>query len=174
MRRIEEKIGRQLKKWNASISVAESCTGGLIAHRITNISGSSDYFDCAIVSYSNEAKRDLLGVSPSLIKQHGPVSEPVARAMAEGIRRQRQTTIGLATTGLAGPLGATAETPIGTVFIALASAEKTVVGSFYFQGSREDIKRHAADKALEMVVTYLVNDEGEVDGWKDKAFHRPR
>ena len=94
MRRIEEEIGRQLRKRNASISVAESCTGGLIAHRITNISGSSDYFDCAIVSYSNEAKRDLLSVSPSLIKQHGPVSEPVARAMAEGIRRQRQTTIG--------------------------------------------------------------------------------
>lgn len=174
MRRIEEKIGHRLRKGNATISVAESCTGGLIAHRITNVSGSSDYFDCGIVSYSNEAKRDLLGVSPSLIKQHGPVSEPVVRAMAEGIRRQRGTTIGMATTGLAGPMGGTQETPIGTVFIALASNEKTVVRSFCFQGRREDIKRHAADKALEMVLAYLVDAEGEREGWKDKAFHRPR
>ncbi len=159
MRRIEEEIGRQLRKRNASISVAESCTGGLIAHRITNISGSSDYFDCAIVSYSNEAKRDLLSVSPSLIKQHGPVSEPVARAMAEGIRRQRQTTIGLATTGLAGPLGATPETPIGTVYIALASADGTVVRRFSFPGEREDIKRRTADKTFEMVLAYFAGLE---------------
>ena len=159
MRRIEEEIGRLLRQRNASISVAESCTGGLIAHRITNISGSSDYFDCAIVSYSNKAKSDLLGVSPSLIKRHGPVSEPVARAMAEGIRRQRQTTIGLATTGLAGPLGATAENPIGTVYIALASADGTIVRRFSFPGEREDIKRQTADKSLEMILAYLADLE---------------
>jgi len=159
MRRIEEEIGHLLRQKNASISVAESCTGGLIAHRITNISGSSDYFDCAIVSYSNKAKIDLLGVSSSLIKRHGPVSEPVARAMAEGIRRQRQTTIGLATTGLAGPLGATAENPIGTVYIALASADRTIVRRFSFPGEREDIKRRTADKSFEMILAYLADLE---------------
>jgi len=159
MRRIEEEIGRQLIKRNASVSVAESCTGGLIAHRLTNISGSSDYFDSAVVSYSNRAKIDLLGVSPSLITQYGPVSEPVARAMAEGIRRQRQTTIGLATTGLAGPLGATPEIPIGTVYIALASADGTLVRRFSFPGDREDIKRHAADTGLEMILAYVADLE---------------
>jgi PncC family amidohydrolase len=164
MREIEETIGHRLRQGNATISVAESCTGGLIAHRITNISGSSDYFDCAIVSYSNEAKTNLLGVPSSLIKQHGPVSEPVARAMAAGIRHQRQTTIGLATTGVAGPLGGTPETPIGTVYIALACSEGTLVRRLFFSGKREDIKSHATDKALEMLLAYLVNSEEERSG----------
>ncbi|MBW2056071.1 MAG: CinA family protein [Deltaproteobacteria bacterium] len=152
--RVEERIGRRLRREGATISVAESCTGGLIAHRITNVSGSSDYFESGVVSYSNESKADLLGVRLSLIDDHGAVSEPVARAMAEGIRRKRNTTLGLATTGVAGPLGGTARSPVGTVFIALSGPNGTAVRRFCFKGTRLKVKRLAADKALEMVLEY--------------------
>ena len=154
MKRIEEKLGYLLRRWGATISVAESCTGGLIAHRITNVSGSSDYFESGVVSYTNQAKAELLGVPLSLIDQYGPVSEKVARTMAEGIRGKRKTTIGLATTGVAGPLGGTPETSVGTVFIALAYPGETVVRRFRFTGRRAKIKRLAAEKALEMVLEY--------------------
>ncbi len=143
----------------ATISVAESCTGGLIAHRITNVSGSSDYFESGIVSYSNPAKASLLGVPLSLIDRYSAVSEPVARAMAEGVRGKRKTTIALATTGVAGPLGGTPETPVGTVFIALACADGTSVRRFHFTGKRTQIKRQAAQKALEMILEYLSGNE---------------
>jgi len=159
MKRIEEKLGHLLRRWGATISVAESCTGGLIAHRITNVSGSSDYFESGVVSYTNQAKAELLGVPLSLIDQYGPVSETVARTMAEGIRGKRKTTIGLATTGLAGPLGGIPETPVGTVFIALAYPGETVVRRFHFTGRRAKIKRLAAEKALEMVLEYSPNYE---------------
>lgn len=159
MKRIEEKVGRLLRKRGATISVAESCTGGLIAHRITSVSGSSDYFESGIVSYSNQAKVELLGVPLSLIDQYGPVSEPVARTMAEGIRGKRKTTIGLATTGVAGPLGGTPKTPVGTVFIALACTDGTVVRRFHFTGKRTKIKRLAAEKALEMILEYPASHE---------------
>jgi PncC family amidohydrolase len=155
MIRIEEKIGRQLRSLKATISVAESCTGGLIAHRITNVSGSSDYFESGIVSYSNEAKADLLSVSLSLISRYGAVSEPVARAMAKGIRGKRQTTLGLAATGVAGPLGGTSEKPVGTVFVALSGPEGAVVRRFQFTGTRTEIKKLTATKALEMVLEYF-------------------
>lgn len=161
MKRTEEKVGHLLKRWGKTISVAESCTGGLIAHRITNVSGSSDYFDSGIVSYSNQAKVELLGVPLSLIDQYGPLSEPVARTMAEGIRSKRKTTIGLATTGVAGPLGGMSETPVGTVFIALARPGGTVVRRFHFEGTRTMIKRLAAEKALQMVLEYSTSHERE-------------
>ena len=161
MRRIEEEAGHRLKVQKATISVAESCTGGLIAHRLTNVSGSSDYFESGIVSYSNQAKIELLGVPSSLITQHGPVSEPVAKAMAEGVRARRKTTLGLATTGVAGPLGGTPETPVGTVFIAVASSEGTIARRFQFRGKRTDIKTRAAEKALEMVLEYCAASERE-------------
>jgi len=159
MTRIEKKIGHRLRRSEATISVAESCTGGLVAHRITNVSGSSDYFESGIVSYSNRAKVDLLGVPQPLIDQHGAVSEPVARMMAEGIRGKRKTAIGLATTGVAGPLRGTPEIPVGTVFIALASPNGTVVRQFHFEGNRIEIKKIAAEKALELVLEYSERHE---------------
>lgn len=159
MKRVEEKIGHLLRRRGGTVCLAESCTGGLIAHRITNVSGSSEYFESGIVSYSNQAKVDLLGVPLSLIDQYGPVSEPVARSMAEGIRTKRKTTIGLATTGVAGPLGGTPESPVGTVFIALARPEGTVVRRFHFTRKRITIKRLAAEKALEMVLEYVAGHE---------------
>jgi nicotinamide-nucleotide amidase len=159
MKRIEEKIGDLMRKRCETISVAESCTGGLIAHRMTNVAGSSDYFESGIVSYSNRAKAELLGVSPSLIDEHGPVSEPVARRMAEGIREKRKTTIGLAITGVAGPLGETPETPVGTVFIGLACPDGTIVRRFHFKGDRLKVKELATAKALEIVLKYSAHDE---------------
>jgi nicotinamide-nucleotide amidase len=161
MKRIEEKVGDLLRRWRATVSVAESCTGGLIAHRITNIPGSSDYFESGIVSYSNQAKGELLGVPPSLIDDYGPVSEPVARKMAEGIRDRRKTTIGLATTGVAGPLGGTSQTPVGTVFIGLASPNETVVRKFHFAGERTKVKDLAAETALHILFEYSIQHEKE-------------
>ncbi|NIQ39679.1 MAG: nicotinamide-nucleotide amidohydrolase family protein [Proteobacteria bacterium] len=159
MKRIEERIGHLLRKMRATISVAESCTGGLIAHRITNVAGSSDYFESAVVSYSNQTKVELLRVPQSLIDQHGPVSEAVAREMAEGIREGRKTTIGLAATGVAGPSGGTPEVPVGTVFIALATPDDATVKRFHFPGRRIQIKELAAEKALEMVLEYCNSHE---------------
>jgi PncC family amidohydrolase len=161
MKMIEERVGNLLREGKATISVAESCTGGLIAHRITNVSGSSDYFESGIISYSNQAKIELLGVAPRLIDRYGPVSEPVARAMAEGIRGRRKTTMGLATTGVAGPLGGTRESPVGTVFIGLACPDGTVVRRFHFAGKRAMIKRLATEKALEMVLEYSASHGGK-------------
>jgi nicotinamide-nucleotide amidase len=159
MKQIEEKVGHLLRSRGETISVAESCTGGLIAHRITSISGSSDYFESGVISYSNQAKTELLGVPSSLIIQHGAVSEPVAKAMAEGVRARRKTALGLAATGVAGPLGGTTKSPVGTVFIALASPEGTTARRFQFTGERTDIKTHAAEKALEMILEYCAGPE---------------
>jgi nicotinamide-nucleotide amidase len=161
MKRTEEKIRQVLKRWGATISVAESCTGGLIAHRITNVQGSSAYFESGIVSYSNQAKVELLGVPRSLIGQHGPVSEPVAIAMAEGVRKKRKTTIGLATTGIAGPSGGTPEAPVGTVFIAIASQHGTVVRRFHCPGGRTKIKKIAVEKAFEMLLEHTAGHESK-------------
>jgi len=155
MKETEEKVGRLLKQGCATISVAESCTGGLIAHRITNVSGSSGYFESGIVAYSNQAKVELLEVPQTLINRYGPVSEPVAKAMAERIREKSKTTVGLGTTGVAGPLGGTSKTPVGTVFIAFAGPNSSVVRRFHFTGKRTQIKRLAAETALEMVLEYF-------------------
>jgi PncC family amidohydrolase len=159
MKPIEEEIGELLRKLGATIAVAESCTGGLIAHRITSVSGSSDYFESAIVVYSNRAKEELLGIPASLIDSCGPVSEPVAGEMAAGIRQNRKTTLGLATTGVAGPLGGTLETPVGTVFIGFSSPEGTIVREYQFSGDRTHVKEHATEKALEMVREYAKQEK---------------
>jgi nicotinamide-nucleotide amidase len=147
-RRPEEEIGPLLRRRRTTLSVAESCTGGLVAHRITNVSGSSDYFEMGIVSYSNRSKVELLGVPKGDIDQ-------VAEQMGRGIRLRAKTDIGLATTGIAGPLGGTRETPVGTVFIGLDHEGGTEVREFHFRGNREEIKEKASRKSLEMLMEYL-------------------
>ncbi len=117
---VPEALVAQLERTGATIATAESCTGGLIAQRITAIAGVSPYFPGGVVSYSNEAKEDLLGVPHELIAAHGAVSAEVAEAMAEGVRRRFQATMGLAVTGIAGPTGGTPEKPVGLVFLGLA------------------------------------------------------
>ena len=128
-----------------TLSVAESCTGGLVSDRITNVSGSSDYFEGGIVSYSIEAKAEHLGIPLKYIERYGAVSPRVAKKMAEGVRQAFHTTYGLSTTGVAGPTGGTKKTPVGTVFIAVADERRTLVKKLRLKGSRREIKEEAAE-----------------------------
>ncbi|MBW1971454.1 MAG: CinA family protein [Deltaproteobacteria bacterium] len=145
-------LGEKLRAIKATISTAESCTGGLIGHLITNVAGSSDYFERGVITYSNLAKHELIGVDSRLIEKHGAVSEQVAKAMAEGIKNNAKTTIGIGVTGIAGPTGGSKEKPIGTVFIGVATPFETKVKRFQFKGKRIDIKFASAQKALEMAI----------------------
>ncbi|MBS3982940.1 MAG: competence/damage-inducible protein A [Dethiobacter sp.] len=149
-----------LFKRNQTIAVAESCTGGLLAHMLTNVSGSSAYFMQGQVVYSNRSKTELLGVQPELIEKHGAVSEEVARKMAENLRRRSSCDFALAITGVAGPTGGTAEKPVGLVFIAIAKAEGISCRKFNFIGNRETIKERAVMAALNMLRLYLLDING--------------
>ena len=148
-------VSAELKKKGLTIATAESCTGGLIAHTLTNVSGSSDYFDRGVVSYSNKSKMDLLGVPDELIRKHGAVSKEVAKAMAEGIRKKSKVDIGLATTGIAGPTGGTKDKPVGLVYIAISTSDSTVVRKFHFSGNRLENKESTCNAALNMLLEYL-------------------
>ena len=146
-------------KYKLTISVAESCTGGLIANRITNVSGSSKYFERGIIAYSNKSKVDLLGVPEKLIIKHGAVSEEVAKAMAIGIRKISNTDIGISTTGIAGPTGATPQKPKGLVYIGYSNSKSVIVKNFIFPDERERVKIKASQAAMEMVRRILTNIE---------------
>ena len=152
---ILQSVSSMLTKNKLKIATAESCTGGLIAHTLTNISGSSDFFERGIVSYSNQAKISLLDVSKNLLNKHGAVSEPVAKAMAEGVRKNSDVDIGLSTTGIAGPTGGTAEKPVGLVFIGLSTKTNTSVKKYQFKGSRLENKQSTCNTALKMLDDYL-------------------
>jgi PncC family amidohydrolase len=153
--KLEEKIGLILKKNNQKIATAESCTGGLIANRITNISGASEYFEAGFITYSNRAKTSFLTVPEEVILKNGAVSHDVALLMAEGVKRATDTDIGLSVTGIAGPTGGTLEKPVGTVYIGISSKTGTFVRLFVFNGNREDIKKQTSDAALMLVLDYL-------------------
>jgi nicotinamide-nucleotide amidase len=154
---LEDVVVRLLTDRRQTLAVAESCTGGFLAHRITNVPGASAVFLAGYVTYANEAKEGLLGVDPRLISAHGAVSEDVARAMAEGARRQANATFALATTGIAGPGGGTEEKPVGTVFVALAAEGATTqVGSFRFPDDRPTFKELTTQAALEMLRRLLL------------------
>ena len=153
---ILEKISLILKDKKLTIASAESCSGGLISHTLTNISGSSDYFDRGIVSYSNKAKMELLGVPEDVLEKYGTVSEQVAKAMAEGIRTKSNVDIGLSTTGIAGPTGGTKEKPVGLVYIGLSTKDEVLVKKFQFSGNRLENKENTCKAALQMLYDYLV------------------
>jgi nicotinamide-nucleotide amidase len=153
---LEEIVGALLRQRKFTIAVAESCTGGLIGGRFTNIAGSSDYFERSLVVYSNEAKTSLLGVPAGLIASKGAVSREVAGAMAGGIRDQAKTTFGLSVTGIAGPGGGTPEKPVGLVYISLASKDGVKVDEHRFLGTREQVRLRTAQEALDMVRRYLI------------------
>lgn len=148
---LEEVVGMYLVMKRKTVALAESCTGGLVAERLTRIAGSSAFFLGGVVCYSNELKTRLVGVPPELIAALGAVSKAVAQALAEGIRRRTGATIGLAITGIAGPGGGTPEKPVGLVFIALADERSTEVRQFQFPGDRERIRTWSAVAALEMI-----------------------
>jgi nicotinamide-nucleotide amidase len=148
---LEAVVGEQLAARGMRIGVAESCTGGLITSRLTDVPGSSRYVDQSVITYSNEAKTALLGVPAELIAAHGAVSETVAVAMADGIRSRAHVDIGVGVTGIAGPGGGSAEKPVGTVAIAAATASTIRSRVFRFAGEREQVKFQASQAALDMV-----------------------
>ncbi|WP_319503593.1 competence/damage-inducible protein A [uncultured Draconibacterium sp.] len=135
---LSEVIGRQLVLQNKKLAVAESCTGGYISHLITSVSGSSEYYNGSVTSYSNEMKEQLLGVSRENLEKYGAVSEQVAREMVEGVKRVMKADYAVATTGIAGPTGGTEDKPVGTVWIAVSGPEKTVVKKYTFVGDQRD------------------------------------
>jgi len=148
---IEQVTGTLLRARGWHLAAAESCTGGLLLSRLTDVPGSSDYVACGIVSYSNQSKLDLLGVDAEMIEAHGAVSEPVARAMAAGIRNRSGAEVGIAITGIAGPGGGTEAKPVGTVVIALETPAGALVRTRQLTGGRDLIRAMAAHGALDML-----------------------
>ena len=148
-------LGHLLSDAGLTLSVAESCTGGLIGHRITNVAGSSRYFLGGVVAYSYDAKERVLGVNHDELYDHGAVSEVVAREMARGVRRLLGTDLSVAVTGIAGPGGGLPGKPVGLVYIALSSRSEERCERFVWDGNRETNKALSADAALKMLVEYL-------------------
>lgn len=157
---LEKQLGRLLREAGLTIVTAESCTGGLISHRITNVSGSSNYFLGGVVAYSNEAKARILGVSRRSLELYGAVSEQVALEMARGARRLFRSDIAVSATGIAGPMGSTPEKPVGLVYIALAAPDGEWCERHLWAGDRETNKRLTAETALYMAVRYLMERKG--------------
>jgi nicotinamide-nucleotide amidase len=153
---MEEVVGLKLTLGGYTVSVAESCTGGLIAQRLTEVPGSSKYFMEGVVAYSNEAKTRTLGVDPALILENGAVSAPVARAMAEGIRKRAKTDFGLSVTGIAGPGGGSEEKPVGLVYIALTDDVQTKHRKMQIPGDRQLIRWRASQAALDLLRRRLI------------------
>ena len=154
--KMEEVVGLKLTIGGYTLSVAESCTGGLIAQRLTDVPGSSKYFIEGVVAYSNDAKTRTLGVEPVLLLEHGAVSAPVAEAMAEGIRKRARTDFGLSITGIAGPGGGSEEKPVGLVYIALADDAHTEHRRFIVPGDRQLIRWRASQAALDLLRRRLI------------------
>jgi competence/damage-inducible protein CinA-like protein len=154
---LEEVVIELLTKRNETIAVAESCTGGLLAHRLTNVPGASAVFPAGYVVYANQAKAGALGVDRKSIEEHGAVSDPVARAMAEGARAHAGSTYALSTTGIAGPTGGSPEKPVGTVYIGLATSDQTTVKKFFFPADRETFKQMATQAALDLLRRRLID-----------------
>jgi nicotinamide-nucleotide amidase len=150
-RALERVVGDLLAAKGLHIGAAESCTGGLITSRLTDVPGSSRYVDQSVITYSNDAKSELLGVPGDLLNEHGAVSEPVALAMADGIRRRARADVGVGVTGIAGPTGGTVEKPVGMVVVAVVTASERRCRTFRFYGERELVKFQASQAALDMV-----------------------
>ncbi|MFC1555997.1 nicotinamide-nucleotide amidohydrolase family protein [candidate division KSB1 bacterium] len=148
---LEAVVGRTLTEKKLTIAIAESCTGGLIGDTLTSVSGSSVYFDRGYITYSNDAKEELLGVNHDTLIQYGAVSEQVAAEMAEGARKNSKCNIALATTGIAGPTGGTPEKPVGLVYIALSDEFGTVVKKLSLRGPRDIIKKRSARAAINLL-----------------------
>jgi nicotinamide-nucleotide amidase len=154
-KRIESIVARSLSKSGLTLAVAESCTGGLVGHRITQTPGSSNYFFGGVIAYSNFAKVRLLGVGERTLTEHGAVSRETASEMAEGARRLFGTDIALSVTGIAGPGGERKQKPVGLVYIALAIRGTVVTKRKYFTGTRNAIKARASTAALSLLCQYL-------------------
>lgn len=155
---LEGVVAALLLERKVTLALAESCTGGLIADRLTNVPGSSAFFERGLVTYSNKSKEELLDVSPEVIGKYGAVSKETAVLMAEGVRKLAKTSLGLATTGIAGPDGGTAEKPVGTIYIALADGSKTYCRHFSFPLERRRNKVLTSQWALMILRKYLIDE----------------
>jgi nicotinamide-nucleotide amidase len=153
---MESVVGKLLQDREKMLATAESCSGGLIGHKITSVPGSSNYFSGGVIAYSNALKKKLLGVDPELLARYGAVSSPVAKAMAAGIRSRTNADIGLSVTGIAGPTGGTPEKPVGTVFIGLATTETVIDIHSLFVGDRWQIQELTAVKSLDLLRRLLL------------------
>jgi len=152
---LEIMVGRLLLTRHLTLATAESCTGGLIGHRLTNVPGSSDYFSGGIIAYANEVKERVLGVSQQTLETHGAVSAETALEMARGARRLLNTTVAISVTGIAGPGGGTLDKPVGLVYIALAAPDFERVERFVWNQDREGNKWESSEAALRLVLEYL-------------------
>jgi nicotinamide-nucleotide amidase len=159
-RPLERVVGDLLRAGHLKVAVAESCTGGLLTSRMTDVPGSSNYVERGVVCYSNRAKVELAGVPEGLIHEHGAVSEPVARAMADGIRALADSNIGIGVTGIAGPGGGTAEKPVGTVAVAVVLPDAATVRTFRFVGDRDMVKFQASQAAMNLLRLMLLDAAG--------------
>jgi nicotinamide-nucleotide amidase len=152
---LEVLVGELLAQRGLTLAVAESCTGGLISHRITNVSGSSRYFLGGTTAYANEIKMKLLGVSPATLEAQGAVSAETVLQMARGVRQAFGVDIGISTSGIAGPTGGTPDKPVGTTWIGFSSHEGEDARHFLFQGDRVSIKQQATEAALQLLADHL-------------------
>ena len=152
---LEGVVGRMLTERGETVSTAESCTGGLLSQRITDVSGSSQYFMSGVVCYTAEWKTKLAGVDPEIIKANGEVSEPVAIALARGIRERMNTTYGVGITGIAGPTGGSEEKPVGTVHIAVADAQRVEHRKLYWPGTRSHVRWFSTQSALDLLRRFI-------------------
>ena len=154
---LELTVAQKLIRRHKTLAIAESCTGGLLTHRLTNIPGSSNFLIAAIISYTDEAKTTLLKIPKRILHQHGAVSQTVAKLMAQNIRKQFGSDFGIGITGIAGPTGGSKTKPVGLVYIAVsASTQKTVCQKFLFRGNRLQNKTQAADEALKIMLKKLI------------------
>lgn len=149
MQTIEQQLGTILRDHHFTIATAESCTGGRLAALLNKWPGSSDYYMGSVIAYSNDVKQRVLGVSAHVLQTVGAVSEETVRQMAEGVRNLIHTNYAIATSGIAGPGGGSAEKPVGTVWIAWATPKETIARCYHFMGTREEITNQAAETALQ-------------------------
>lgn len=152
LKNLETKLVEKLTESGKKVATAESCTGGLVAERITSVKGSSACFDLGVVSYANEQKEKVLGVNMEDIKEFGAVSEVVALQMSQGIKKLSGADFGIGITGLAGPGGATDEKPVGLVYISICSDNEHKVFEYHFKGNRSEVRKCASDEALKLVL----------------------
>ena len=152
---LENQIGELLIRRGLHLAVAESCTGGLIGHRITNVPGSSDYYLGSVTAYAYEAKVRLLGVSWDTLEKHGAVSQETVLEMARGVRQALGAEVGLSVSGIAGPGGGTPDKPVGLTWIGLSTPDRDFAWSYVWQGDRLQVKEHSAEQALHLLVTWL-------------------
>lgn len=154
-KQLEEIIGEKLRARGLRLAVAESCTGGLIGHRVTNIAGSSTYYMGSVTAYAYEAKVRLLGVTWETLEKNGAVSADTVSEMARGVRRSLAADVGIAVSGIAGPGGGTPEKPVGLVWMAVSAPDGVWTRQFNFKGERLSIKEQAAEEALKLGIDYL-------------------